>query len=274
MRKGIAYIEFRDTESVPLAIALTGQRLLGVPIIVKLTQAEKNRQPFTGPHIPANLPQTGPIKLYVGSLHPNITEEMLQGIFEPFGPIDAIVLARDELQRSKGFGFIQFQSADDGRKAIEQLNNFELAGKPIKVSLFISEKAFEIVQVPGGATAVPTQLATAQASVVGGASTAVVGGSTVHPNLDNDELDRTGVNLGPSGKLALMAKLAEGTGLKVPQQTLDALNLSSTPVPVNGAAPVATQCFLLSNMFDLQEYVFFFPFYLILMCLNLPYSFI
>jgi RNA-binding protein 39 len=131
--EGIAYIEFKDTESVPLAIALTGQRLLGVPIIVKLTQAEKNRLPFTGPHIPANLPQTGPIKLYVGALHTNITEEMLQGIFEPFGPIDAIVLAKDELQRSKGFGFIQFSSADDGRKAIEQLNNFELAGKPIKV---------------------------------------------------------------------------------------------------------------------------------------------
>ena len=69
------------------AIALTGQRLLGVPIIVKLTQAEKNRLPFTGPHIPANLPQDGPIKLYVGSLHVNITEDMLRGIFEPFGAV-------------------------------------------------------------------------------------------------------------------------------------------------------------------------------------------
>lgn len=225
-----------------MAIALTGQRLLGVPIIVKLTQAEKNRLPFTGPHIPANLPQTGPIKLYVGALHPNITEEMLQGIFEPFGPIDAIVIARDEMQRSKGFGFIQFQNADDGRKAIEQLNNFELAGKPIKVSLFISEKAFEIVHTPSGATAVPTPI-----------TAAIVSGSTIHPNLDNDELDRTGVNLGPSGKLALMAKLAEGTGLKVPQQTLDAINMSSSTLGANGTAPVATQCFLLSNMFDLQE---------------------
>lgn len=237
--KGIAYIEFKDTESVPLAIALTGQRLLGVPIIIKLTQAEKNRMPFTGPHIPANLPQTGPIKLYVGSLHQNISEEMLQPIFDPFGPIDAIVLARDETGRSKGYGFIQFSNADDGKKAIEQLNNFDLAGRPIKVSLFISEKAFDMPTITTTSTT----------------------GSTVLPNLDNDELDRTGVNLGPSGKLALMAKLAEGTGLKLPQQTLDALNMSSTPIPVvnqNGpvttvAAPVATQCFLLSNMFDLEE---------------------
>jgi RNA-binding protein 39 len=229
--KGIAYIEFKDVDSVPLAIALTGQRLLGVPIIVKLTQAEKNRLPFTGPHIPANLPQDGPIKLYVGSLHVNISEEMLRGIFEPFGHIDQIAISRDEFGRSKGYGFIQFANAEDGKKAMEQLNNFELANKPIKVSLFISEKAFET-------------------------------GPTV-TNLDNDELDRTGVNLGPSGKLALMAKLAEGTGLKLPEVALNALNMTSTtapnvaPVTQNGysssTVPVASQCFVLTNMFDLEE---------------------
>lgn len=36
--KGIAYIEFVETSSVPLAIGLTGQRLLGVPIIVQASQ--------------------------------------------------------------------------------------------------------------------------------------------------------------------------------------------------------------------------------------------
>ncbi|PWS22702.1 hypothetical protein DKP78_16985, partial [Enterococcus faecium] len=41
--KGIAYVEFLDATSVPLAIGLTGQRLLGVPIIVQASQAEKNR---------------------------------------------------------------------------------------------------------------------------------------------------------------------------------------------------------------------------------------
>jgi len=36
--KGIAYIEFVETNSVPLAIGLTGQRLLAVPIIVQASQ--------------------------------------------------------------------------------------------------------------------------------------------------------------------------------------------------------------------------------------------
>lgn len=41
--KGIAYAEFDSIESVPKALALTGQRLLGAPIIIVLAQAEKNR---------------------------------------------------------------------------------------------------------------------------------------------------------------------------------------------------------------------------------------
>ncbi len=41
--KGIAYVEFRETESVPLAMGLSGQKLLSVPIIVQASQAEKNR---------------------------------------------------------------------------------------------------------------------------------------------------------------------------------------------------------------------------------------
>ena len=36
--KGIAYVEFQDVDSVPLAMGLNGQRLLGVPIIVQASQ--------------------------------------------------------------------------------------------------------------------------------------------------------------------------------------------------------------------------------------------
>lgn len=40
--KGIAYIEFVEATSVPLAIGLSGQRLLGVPIIVQASQVRKS----------------------------------------------------------------------------------------------------------------------------------------------------------------------------------------------------------------------------------------
>ncbi|CAF1496182.1 unnamed protein product, partial [Didymodactylos carnosus] len=92
--KGVAYVEFRDLDCVTQAISLSGQKVLGVPIIIKPSNAEKNRLANQNananngnsqfPFQQSTVPQTGPMKLYVGSLHFNITEEMLRGIFEPF----------------------------------------------------------------------------------------------------------------------------------------------------------------------------------------------
>ena len=83
--KGIAYIEFVEIESVNLAMGLTGQRLLGVPIMVQASQAEKNRLAAGIQNVARG--SVGPMRLYVGSLHFNISEEMLRGIFEPFGKV-------------------------------------------------------------------------------------------------------------------------------------------------------------------------------------------
>ncbi len=88
------------------ALGLNGQKLLGIPIVVQPTQAEKNR---IGNSMPNLMPRShpGPVRLYVGSLHYNITEDMLRGIFEPFGKIDSIMLMTDpETGRSKGYGFV------------------------------------------------------------------------------------------------------------------------------------------------------------------------
>ncbi|CAH1183400.1 unnamed protein product [Phaedon cochleariae] len=220
--KGIAYIEFKDPESVALALGLSGQKLLGIPIIVQHTQAEKNRM---GNSMPNMLPKgmTGPMRLYVGSLHFNITEEMLRGIFEPFGKIDSIQLIQDpETARSKGYGFITYHSCDDAKKALEQLNGFELAGRPMKVGN-VTERLDLQQQGPS--------------------------------LLDTDELDRSGIDLGATGRLQLMFKLAEGAGMQVPQAAANALSMATgqpvvPQVQQHSAPPIATQCFMLSNMFD------------------------
>ncbi|KAL0849115.1 hypothetical protein ABMA28_013468 [Loxostege sticticalis] len=216
--KGIAYIEFKDAESVPLALGLTGQKLLGVPIIVQHTQAEKNRVGNTLPNL-APKTSNGPTRLYVGSLHFNITEDMLRGIFEPFGKIDHIQLMTDpETGKSKGYGFLTFHHATDAKKAMEQLNGFELAGRPMKV---------------------------------GNVTERTDGGSSTR--FDADELDRAGVDLGATGRLQLMFKLAEGTGLQIPPAAASVL-MGAGSALVNPqpqvAPPIATQCFMLNNMFD------------------------
>ncbi|XP_054164451.1 RNA-binding protein 39-like [Oppia nitens] len=222
--KGIAYIEFYEIATIPLALALSGQRLCGVPIIIQPTQAEKNRMATTTSSVQRGY--TGPMRLYVGSLHFNITEDMLKGIFEPFGRIDKIELMKDgETNRSKGYGFIAFHDADDAKKALEQLNGFELAGRPMKVN-HVTERQ-ELIQGPS--------------------------------ILDSDDLERSGIELGTTGRLQLMAKLAEGTGIQLPKAAVDMLQIQkSAPPPVmttqantvSVAQTIATQCFMLNNMFD------------------------
>ncbi|XP_075033588.1 RNA-binding protein 39 isoform X1 [Mixophyes fleayi] len=251
--KGIAYVEFVDVSSVPLAIGLTGQRVLGVPIIVQASQAEKNRAAAMANNLQKGT--AGPMRLYVGSLHFNITEDMLRGIFEPFGRIESIQLMMDsETGRSKGYGFITFSDSECAKKALEQLNGFELAGRPMKVG-HVTERT---------------------------------DASNASSFLDSDELERTGIDLGTTGRLQLMARLAEGTGLQIPpaaQQALQmsgslafgavadlqsrisqqsealaaaaasatAISLTTSTLPIPPATqPLATQCFQLSNMFNPQ----------------------
>ncbi|XP_066499716.1 RNA-binding protein 39b [Hoplias malabaricus] len=236
--KGIAYVEFVEATSVPLAIGLTGQRLLGVPIIVQASQAEKNRAAAAALNMQKG--GAGPMRLYVGSLHFNITEDMLRGIFEPFGRIEGIQLMMDsETGRSKGYGFISFADAECAKKALEQLNGFELAGRPMKVG-HVTERS---------------------------------DASSASSFLDNDELERTGIDLGTTGRLQLMARLAEGTGLQIPPAAKQALQMSGSlsfgnlpganpaliPSPSMNQAmnlptqPLATHCLQLSNMFNPQS---------------------
>ena len=113
------------------AIKLTGQKLLNAPIIVQETQAEKNRLAAEAEKLKRPI---GPTRIYVGSLHFNITEQMIKAIFEPFGIIDTVQMIHDsESGRSKGYCFIQFRDPDSAKRAMEQMNGFELAGRPIKV---------------------------------------------------------------------------------------------------------------------------------------------
>lgn len=241
--KGIAYVEFKDMESIPLALGLSGQKVLGVPIICQPSQAEKNRVVQNTTQMSMQKGNVGPMKLYVGSLHQNITEDMLKGIFSPFGKVEQVQLVKDpESGISRGYGFITFSEAETAKRALEQLNGFEIAGKPMKVSNV-------------------TDRADQQAAM------ALAAGQSGPSFLDNDAIERTGIDLGTTGRLQLMAKLAEGTGLNVPSITQQALTMGQAmglglrgsvnvqgelPPDMGGVAapPIATTCFQLSNMFD------------------------
>ena len=104
----VGYVEFKDEDSVTQALQLTGQKLLGIPIIVQVTEAEKNRQ-VRNTEGSSGHPNSIPFhRLYVGNIHFNVTEQDLQAVFEPFGELEFVQLQKDEQGRSRGYGFVQY----------------------------------------------------------------------------------------------------------------------------------------------------------------------
>lgn len=207
--KGIGYVEFTDASAVTLAIKLSGQKLLGVPIMVSPTMAEKNR--YAAAQAALVKPQ-GPMKLYVGSLHYNITEPMLRAIFEPFGTVESVQLQYDsETNRSKGFGFVNFREAGAAKRAMEQMNGFELAGRPMKVNT-VSERTDGSMSF-----------------------------------LDDEETEKGGIEMNAQSRASLMQKLAQthGSGLQVPTAPIIPAML---PTPMMNVA--GSTCLILSNLFD------------------------
>jgi RNA-binding protein 39 len=136
--KGIGYVEFRAIDLVEKAMSLSGTVVMGLPIMVQLTESERNRlHPGDGN---LNLPPGvhaphGAMQLYVGSLHFNLTESDIKQVFEPFGELEFVDLHRDPMTgRSKGYAFVQYKRAEDARMALEQMEGFELAGRTLRVN--------------------------------------------------------------------------------------------------------------------------------------------
>uniref|UniRef100_A0A7N0VAP5 RRM domain-containing protein n=1 Tax=Kalanchoe fedtschenkoi TaxID=63787 RepID=A0A7N0VAP5_KALFE len=134
--KGVGYIEFYDSMSVPMAIALSGQLLRGLPVMVKPSEAEKNLVQSTASAVTGanGVYSGGARRLYVGNLHFNMTEDQLRQVFEPFGTVELVQLPLDEIGRCKGFGFIQFSRLEDAKAAQSLNGQLEIAGRLIKVS--------------------------------------------------------------------------------------------------------------------------------------------
>lgn len=242
--KGVGYIEFYDAMSVPMAIALSGQLLLGQPVMVKPSEAEKNlvQSTATGAAGTAGAYGATDRKLYVGNLHFNMTESHLKSIFEAFGPVELVQLPLDpETGHCKGFGFVQFAQLEHAKAAQSVNGKLEIAGRFLKISSVTDH--------------------------VGAQDT-----TTKSADLDDDEgglalnaqsrallmqkLDRTGIATSIAGSLGVPA--ANGApnqqAVNLPLNTQATVPMPMLPAQVISAATEAvgspTECLLLKNLFD------------------------
>jgi RNA recognition motif-containing protein len=74
------------------------------------------------------------VKIYVGNLSFYTNEETLQGVFEEFGDVyDCYIPLDPNTERPRGFAFVTMD-ADNGKRAIAELDNLELDGRFIRVN--------------------------------------------------------------------------------------------------------------------------------------------
>lgn len=135
--KGFAFLEFETPEAAQLSLEQMNGLLLG------------GRNIKVGR--PSNMPQAQPIidaliqeakkydRIYVASIHSELSEQDVQSVFEAFGVIKTINLVRDpQTGKHKGYGFIEYRSAQAAQDSISAMNLFDLGGQYLRVGKAIT----------------------------------------------------------------------------------------------------------------------------------------
>ncbi len=75
------------------------------------------------------------MKLYVGNLSFDTSSTELQTLFAQAGTVESVSLIEDrETGRSRGFGFVEMQTKEEGAAAIQQFNGKDVGGRALKVN--------------------------------------------------------------------------------------------------------------------------------------------
>ncbi len=75
------------------------------------------------------------VKLYVGNLSYNATEESIRELFSQAGGVNSVALIKDRTTgQSKGFAFVEMDSQASAQKAITMFKDYNMNDRPLSVS--------------------------------------------------------------------------------------------------------------------------------------------
>jgi polyadenylate-binding protein len=120
--KGYGFVQFDNEEAAQKAIEKLNGMLLN------------DKQVFVGPFLrkqerEGSSDKTKFNNVFIKNISELTTEEDLNKIFGEFGPLTSVVVMRDADGKSKCFGFINFENADDAARSVEALNGRKVDDK-------------------------------------------------------------------------------------------------------------------------------------------------
>uniref|UniRef100_A0A8C7NLB3 RRM domain-containing protein n=1 Tax=Oncorhynchus mykiss TaxID=8022 RepID=A0A8C7NLB3_ONCMY len=232
--KGFAFVEYEVPEAAQLSLEQMNSVMLG------------GRNIKVGR--PSNIGQAQPIidqlaeearafnRIYVASVHPDLSDEDIKSVFEAFGRIKSCTLARDPTTgKHKSYGFIEYDKAQSSQDAVSSMNLFDLGGQYLRVGKAVTPPMPLLTPTtPGGlppAAAVAAAAATAKITAQETVGSSVLG-ALAGPALLSQQL----------GGLpqAVMAAQAPGviTGVTPVRPTLPVLPQVGLVNPVLALPPV------------------------------------
>ncbi|XP_049871621.1 poly(U)-binding-splicing factor half pint isoform X2 [Pectinophora gossypiella] len=160
--KGFAFVEYEIPEAAQLSLEQMNGVMLGGRNIKVVGR-------------PSNMPQAQAVideiqeeakqynRIYVASIHPELTEDDIKNVFEAFGPITYCKLAYGaSAHKHKGYGFIEYATLPAALEAIASMNLFDLGGQYLRVGRAITPP--NALAGPPQPHAMPTAAAVAAAA--------------------------------------------------------------------------------------------------------------
>ncbi|KAK9881921.1 hypothetical protein WA026_018115 [Henosepilachna vigintioctopunctata] len=161
--KGFAFVEYEIPEAAQLALEQMNGVMIGGRNIKVVGR-------------PSNMPQAQTVideiqeeaklynRIYVASIHPDLTEDDIKSVFEAFGPIIYCKLAQGSSgHKHKGYGFIEYETGQAANEAIASMNLFDLGGQYLRVGRAITPPN-ALMGPSAGSGAMPTAAAVAAAA--------------------------------------------------------------------------------------------------------------
>merc|ERR1719361_1529532 len=138
--KQFGFCNFPNPEEAHQAVeTFNGKEIEGVTLYVTRAMKKEERQKFLKEKYEKikmeRQKQFAGVNLYVKYLDDKIDDERLMAEFAKFGTITSAKVMRDASGRSRGFGFVCFETQEQSTKAMAEMNSKIVEGKPLYVAL-------------------------------------------------------------------------------------------------------------------------------------------